>query len=298
MIGQAFYSVADDIPSSDIVSEGNYTLSFDSGQIKGWVSFYSYNPDWMVGMNNYFYTFSGGDIYRHNTNPIRNEYYGVRYPSTLLSVFNDNPLENKLYKTINLEGSDTWDVTFKSDQQLTGFIDEDYFEKKEGAYFAYIRNEGQNTPPDGVLGPTNQSEFALRSFNGLGTTSTNSFASGIVTLNFPLSLDIGSIISKNDAVYYSLPSTIPDVIPNYTPIWLGYVTQINQRLQQGVNSIEVEVTTGIIPPQNDVYVMYLKNSVAESHGVIGHYGLFSLINDSTEKIELFAVETEAMKSYP
>lgn len=291
------YTISETIPSSEIVSDGSYTLSFDSGQIKGWVSFYSYNPDWMVGMNNYFYTFSNGNLYRHNTNPVRNEYYGVRYPSTLKSVFNESPLENKLYKTINIEGTDTWDVTLTSDQQVTGFINEEYFEKKEGAFFAFVRNEGQTTPPTGV-GPTTEAEFELRSFNGLGTTSTVSTSGSTVTLNFPLSLDIGTIISQNDAVYYAIPPTTPAPIPNYTPIFLGYVTSIFRQLQQGINRIEVDATLGTPPTQNDVYTMYLKNSVAESHGIIGHYGLFSMVNDSIDKIELFALETEAMKSYP
>ncbi len=29
-------------------------------------------------MNSYFYSFKGGNLYRHNTNPIRNNYYGIQ----------------------------------------------------------------------------------------------------------------------------------------------------------------------------------------------------------------------------
>jgi hypothetical protein len=90
----------------------NYTLTYDDGA-KGWVSFYSYNPDWMIGMNNYFYTFKSGNIWRHNTNETRNNFYGVQYNSRIISVINDKPLENKLFKTINIEGDDTWDATCK-----------------------------------------------------------------------------------------------------------------------------------------------------------------------------------------
>jgi hypothetical protein len=32
-----------------------YTLSYSEG-VAGWVSFYSYYPDWIIGMNNYLYT--------------------------------------------------------------------------------------------------------------------------------------------------------------------------------------------------------------------------------------------------
>ena len=86
-----------------------YTLTYSDG-VEGWVSYYSYNPDYMIGMNNYFYTFSGGNLYRHNVNPLRNQFYGVDYPSTVTSVFNDVPLENKLFKTLNLEGDDAWQL--------------------------------------------------------------------------------------------------------------------------------------------------------------------------------------------
>ena len=107
----------------------NYTLTYDDGA-QGWVSFYSYNPDWMIGMNNYFYTFKGGNIWRHNTNETRNNFYGVQYNSKIVSVINDKPLENKLFKTINIEGDDTWDATLQTDIQTTGFINKEWFEKK------------------------------------------------------------------------------------------------------------------------------------------------------------------------
>lgn len=45
----------------------NYTLTH-SQDVQGWASFYSYYPDFIMGMNQYLYTFKGGDMYRHNTN--------------------------------------------------------------------------------------------------------------------------------------------------------------------------------------------------------------------------------------
>ena len=70
----------------------DYTLTYDSDQrIQGWPSFYSYYPDWMIGMNNYFYTFYRGELYRHNSNTTRNEFYGTVYNSTVSTVFNTSP---------------------------------------------------------------------------------------------------------------------------------------------------------------------------------------------------------------
>ena len=128
----------------------NYTLTYSEGA-PGWVSFYSYYPDWMIGINNYFYTFKGGDLYRHNVNEERNTFYEAWQakngtpndaftPMTLKSVFNTSPLDNKLFKTIALQGDDVWTGTFDTDLQESGFIQDNWFEKKEAVFFAFIRN--------------------------------------------------------------------------------------------------------------------------------------------------------------
>lgn len=266
----------------------NYTLTYSQG-VDGWVSFYSYYPDWMIGMNNYFYTFKGGNLYRHNTNPLRNTFYGVFTDSQITSVFNNVPLENKLFKTLNIEGDDTWGATLETDLQTTGFINASYFEKKEASYFAFIRNSGTT--------PASQSEYALRSLNGIGKSSTIvSAVPSAVQVNYSISplISIGSIVAIGDYLYYSLPPTYD------SPILFGEITNILVDLKTGINRLIVDttITGGSIPPLQDPYTLYIKNSVAESHGVLGHYCKFVLTNDNSNKIELFALETEVMKSYP
>ena len=76
-----------------------YTLTY-SPQDKGWPSFYSFIPESMVGLNNYFYSFKNGQLYRHNTNENRANFYNVQYDSTVTSVFNQSPLQNKLFSLI------------------------------------------------------------------------------------------------------------------------------------------------------------------------------------------------------
>ena len=117
----------------------DYTLTF-SETSKGWPSFYSYMPEYMVGMNNYFYSFSGGNIYQHNTNPVRNNYYGVQSYSEITSVFNEEPVINKVFKTINLESDASWSATVETDLPNQGFINSEWFEQKEGDWFAFIRS--------------------------------------------------------------------------------------------------------------------------------------------------------------
>lgn len=254
----------------------NKTLTYKD-DITGWVSFYSYYPDWMIGMNNYFYTFKGGNLYRHNVNPLRNTFYGVYTPSTVQSVFNVSPLENKLFKTINLEGDDKWAVTLETDLQYSGFIQSTWFEKKEASFFAFIRNN--------TVG-----QLALRSVNGIGRSTS---VTGGNVINFAISIEIGSIISVGDYFYFSLP-------PYTTPVLAGAVTAITVDLKNGINRITINTTipgTTPIPIQN-AFFLYIKNSVAESHGVLGHYCTFNIENGSTDKVELFAVESDVMKSFP
>jgi hypothetical protein len=271
-----------------------YTLTYSAG-VEGWPSFYSYVPHWMIGMNNYFYTFgtekdpitgnaiTGGNIYRHNTNAVRNNYYGFQYTSKLTSVFNDIPLQNKLFKTLNLESDTAWSATMQTDIQTSGFIEADWFEKKEASWFAFVRNS-----------EVASEQLALRSLNGIGKSAAISGPVAATVVDFSISplVSIGSILSVGDVFYYSLPPTYD------TPVLLGTVTAINVDLPGSVNQVVVDATLGTVPLISDPYCFYIKNSIAESHGVLGHYCLFEVENTDTTATELFAVESEIMKSYP
>ena len=269
-----------------------YTLSY-SEAASGWPSFYSYNPDWMIGMNNYFYTFKGGNLYKHNVNEARNTFYlpwwvelnqplNAFKPTTIQSVFNTSALENKLFKTINLEGDSTWGATLITDLQFSGFIQAPWFERKEASYYAFVRNNS--------LG-----QLAQRSVNGIGNSIDVNFAgTNNAQINFSISplVSIGSIISVGDYVFFG----------NSTNNFAGPVVDINIDLPNGVNQIIVNnnmLTPLTTPIPGDVhFFFFVKNSVAESHGVLGHYCTFTLENTLNSKIELFAVESEVMKSFP
>jgi hypothetical protein len=266
----------------------NYTLSY-SESAQGWPSFYSFFPDYMIGMNNYFYTFKGGNLFRHNVNETRNNFYGTQYTSILKSVFNTSPLENKIFKTLNLEGSNSWATLMETDIQTSGFIEAAWYEKKEGSFFAFVRNAGTV--------PAQTSQYALRSVNGIGLSQNVTGSAPALTVSFPISPDlteIGSIVSVGDYLYYSLPATYS------TPILCGQITSIVVDYPTSINRIVVNasIAGGGIPPITTPFFMYIKGSVAESHGVLGHYCIFTLENNSTTKVELFAVESEVMKSYP
>jgi hypothetical protein len=258
----------------------SYTLTY-SPPAEGWPSFYSYYPEWIQGMNQYLYTFSGGNLWRHNTNEERNTFYGTYDPnldsSRIESVFNDEPIVNKIFKTLAVEGNRPWSATLVSDQQDTGFINASYFEEKEGDFFAFVRNQGTN--------PADPDEYALRSLNGIGQSTT--VVGNVV--NFPATVSIGSILSVGDAFYFS-PSPFTAIT------FAGYVNNIEVDLPAGINRVTHDGSG--TPGGNTDLWLGIKNQVAESHGILGHYGVFTLTNEDTTAVEMFVAKSEVMKSYP
>ena len=257
----------------------NYTLTY-SPPAEGWPSFYSFEPDWIQGMNQYLYTFNGGNLYRHNTNEVRNNFYGVQYNTSIQSVFNDEPIVNKIFKTLQYEGNRPWSATLVSDQQDTGNIPVAYFERKEGDWFAFVRNPGTV--------PADPDEYALRSLNGIGV--------GTVTVpgqvDFPLTQPLGSILSVGDYFYYAAP-------PGYdTLVYAGVVTAINIDIPAGLNQVIHDNAGAPDPAIVAPLCAGIKNQEAESHGILGHYGVFTLTNTDTDAVELFVARSEVMKSYP
>ena len=92
------------------------TLSFDE-QAKGWVSFFSFEPEQMFSIKNNFYTVKSGEIWEQYASPIeypsakRGNFYGSNYPSTVTVAFNAAPANSKTFKTVSYEGANGWELT-------------------------------------------------------------------------------------------------------------------------------------------------------------------------------------------
>ncbi len=263
----------------------NYTLTYSEG-VKGWPSFYSFDPDYMVGMNNYLYSFKAGNLYRHNTNETRNNYYGIQYSSQITTVFNESPLDNKIFKSLNLEADSAWTVSAASDIQTRGFIDSRWFDKKEGSYFAYIRKTGTT--------PAFAGEYAYRSAQGIGKATSWSETNNILTLNFSVApiTDI-SMLSIGDYIYFSEGA--------YTTIsFSGQITNIEVNIASGINRIFVNTnfTQNVFISETTPFILGLRNTEAEDVGLLGHDMTVTLENANTTATELFAIESEVMKSFP
>ena len=246
------------------------TLSYSDG-VKGWPSFYSFLPDYLIGMNSYFYSFNNGQLYRHNTNTTRNNYYGVQYNSSITGVFNVEPQTIKLFKTISLESDGAWGVTELLTDLGSGDMLSTYFEEKEGEWFSFIRNKSTTI------------NFKLRSANGIGLiTAVNPGFGTSITIDFAVS--VGSIVSIGDTLYHQVTPT--------TTRPTGVITGIDQSL----NRITITIVQNL--PLVGYFALYYKNPVAESHGARGYFMRFTLENTDTTPVELFSVGSSVMKSYP
>lgn len=244
------------------------TLAY-SNDTQGWTSFFSYIPENMIGMNSYFYSFSNGNLYRHNSDDVnRNNFYGDDHPSKITTVFNAEQDVVKNFNTISLNSDDSWDCNILTDLS-TGSIDHTYFELKEGDYFAYIRSNAGTQ------------DLNLRSTQGIGVPiSIDSTIPSAVVVTF--NYNLGSIVTIGANAYKNNAGV---------PLRLGTIVNKTN------TTITINTTGGNIPLVSD-FIFYFQNAVAESYGVRGYYMQIELENNNTSRVEMFSVGSSIFKSLP
>lgn len=239
------------------------TLSYSLAG-EGWNSFHSFIPDWMIGLNSSLYTWKDGNLYQHHVGG-RNEYYGVAYPSTITPIFNQNTLENKVFKTIALNGNTPWKAEITTDFN-TGVIESDYFNEKEGDWFGFIRRE-ENTV-----------DLKAISTQGLGTAD-------YAGLTFTFPFNIPGSVSVGDKIYAT-----PDTLT--TPVEL-----VGTIVSYTSDTITVDMEIYSPNPSGD-FIVAVKDSTAESYGARGSWMKVKLTTWSNQPVELFTISSDVTKSYP
>jgi hypothetical protein len=242
----------------------NKTLTFDE-QAKGWTSFHSFIPEFMLGMNNNFFSFKNGELYKHHSDNVpRNTFYGVQYPSKVSVIVNDSPSEIKQLQAVSLEGNNSWEALIRayvsnSDDYLQSSIKSAEFVKKEGIWYAYARkNESVDS-------------YDSNSTYGLGTISTVTPTTFILN-GGSTSLCVGDSIIKGSDL--TTIGTIINLLDN--------------------NTIEIFSTTGLI--EGD-YVLGMKDPRVEGGDLRGYSLRLDLEAQENSKVELFAVNVEVIKSF-
>lgn len=235
------------------------TITF-SEENRGWTSFWSYNPDGMCSADNRFYSIKNGQLYLHNDteNPIPNTFYGVKTQSKLVFYFNEDPTNDKIFKTIEIEGTHAWETLLKTN--LTqGDIHKNEFSKKESRYYAYIRKNN-----------VGQIFFGIGT-QGIGTVV--SIAGNVISFgNVPQSINIGDTL-------YKAPGTA-----------IGAITNINFT----TNTITVASIGSLVVTD---YCFSHKPERIEGAEIRGYYMEVQITNDEQVLTELFAVNSNVIKSF-
>ena len=117
------------------------TISYKESA-KGWVSFKSFIPESGLSLSSQYFTFQHGQLWQHDTNDIRNNFYGIDYDSSITTIMNQLPSVVKSFDTVNYEGSEDWMLSQINTDLDQGTVNE--FVKKENKWFNYIKGSPGN----------------------------------------------------------------------------------------------------------------------------------------------------------
>ena len=255
------FGAFDESTGSYNVSIGGESVSFKE-DVDGWSTRLDYVPEFGVSLNSWYYTFNGGELWEHS-NPIRSNFYGAQYDTTVTAVFNDGPSSIKHFKTLSYEGSAGWTAGMVTDQQ-DGEVDS--WKKREGRYFNSIK---------GVLGAIDTSELSVQgignplSFSAPGATQTVTFANAL-----NVSLSVGDVIYK---------------LVGSTPTVCGTVVSISGE------TVEFNTTSNSITSTLE-FIFFAKDNRINTSGIIGYYGNLTMTATGGDAKELFAVNSEVFIS--
>lgn len=119
--------------SSTNTAQTYRTLGFNE-DANGFTSFYTFKPSQIISLKNKFYTLNNGELWLHydQTAGTRCKFYGVQYSSAIRFIFNEAPSNVKIFKTVNYEGTNGWQVnSFMSDLTGVDYLSPNYVETRD-----------------------------------------------------------------------------------------------------------------------------------------------------------------------
>ena len=242
------------------------TTAFKEGTLEesGWTSQYSFVPDWLLKLNNRFYSVKDGQLWLHNdrNNPKRSNFYGIQYPSSITTILNDFISDDKIFKTVVLESDEKWKAELLTNY-TNGKIEANEFNTRESRQFSFVR------------GNEDVSSMRGNAVQGLGTFLID-IDNNIVFGNINAMVSVGDVL-------YQLNGEIQEEI--------GEITGIDRE----TNIITVDNI--ITLPQANLFSFAMKNQRAEGEEIRGHYMEVKLSSESPIHSELFAVSSNAVKSF-
>jgi len=254
---------------------GSYNVSFSSDEsvafkegVRGWTSRMSFVPEAAISLNNDYYTMKNGELWVHNS-ATRSNFYGVQANSTVTPIFNDAPSSIKNFKTLSYEGDAGWVADVLTDQQ-DGEVEA--WKKKENLYFNYIKGKAT------TLSNIDTGEFSVQ---GLGNVLTHP-ADKVIIING----EINASLQIGDVIYSTAGVTSPAVLRV-----IGTVATINMP-----NQITLASSIPSPAPATGNFMLFAKDSEKNTSGVIGYHASVEMKTTSSDKKELFAVNSEVFIS--
>lgn len=107
---------------------------------------------------------------------------------------------------------------------------------------------------------------------------------GFITLTFANKLNVS--IQEGDTVYYT------NDVNGETIVKIGLINEVDRLL----NKITASISDSTVRPTLISFILFSKTNKANIGSLKGYYAEVGMVNDSTEKIELFSLSSEAFES--
>lgn len=83
------------------------TLGFNSEGNK-WPTYYPFSVEMMLQFTTSLFSFKGGGLWRHNVNPVRNNFHGEQFDSKIIFIANTEYFKDKLWYNMRLDAKGNW----------------------------------------------------------------------------------------------------------------------------------------------------------------------------------------------
>jgi len=262
--------------SYNVSLSGDESVAFKEG-VNGWTSRLSFVPEAAISLNNDYYTIKNGELWIHS-NTARSNFYGTQNNSTITPIINDVPSSIKNFKTLSYEGDAGWVADVLTDQQ-DGEVEA--WKTKENLHYNYIKGKAT------TLSNIDTGEFSVQGLGNPSSVNDNSIVIGgvqnqVYELTFAedlnVSLQIGDVIFFTDA-------SDGDALKE-----LGKVHLINGKIVTALWDGASD------EPTASDFVLFAKDSEKNTSGIIGYYAETVMKTTSSDKKELFAVNSEVFIS--
>ena len=253
----------DEQNSSYNIRIGAEQVSFKE-TVDGWSTRLSYAPEFAISLNNDYYSFNNGEIWEHSSTT-RSNFYGVQKATTIKSVFNDAPTSVKNFKTLSYEGAEGWTASVVTNKQ-SGTVTT--WKEREGMYFNYIMGDAT------TLANIDTKEFSVQ---GIGNVLTHPAATTII-----INGEINTSLQPGDIIYSPNGVTSPAVLRV-----IGTVASVSRP-----NQITLTSNAPSPAPAPGNFMLFAKDSRVNTSGLLGYYADIEFSITSSNKKELFAVNSE------